>query len=58
MRLDLELLIKWHFLEIRDIFDIKFVIGLGEYLKTTVVFGREHVMTETFQWVIYDVYCW
>ena len=58
MRLDLELLIKWHFLEIRDIFDIKFVIGLGEYLKTTVVFGQEHVMTETFQWVIYDVYCW
>ena len=28
--------------------EIVFVIGLGKYLKTTVVFGRERVMTETF----------
>ena len=60
MRLDFGLLInyKWHFREIRDIVEIVFVIGLGKYLKTTVVFGRERVMTETFQWVIKDVYRW
>ena len=29
--------------------EIVFVIGLGKYLKTTVVFGQEHVMTEIFQ---------
>ena len=60
MRLDFGLLInyKWHFLEIRDIVEIVFVISLGKYLKAMVVFGRERVMTETFQWVIYDLYRW